>query len=414
MLPAGSGADIPWIKSYSAITQPVRVVEWYDYNSTTGSEVSEALNVSQCTRVSWSSSNDAYAATGTDTGTGIILGCPQSDSAVSECTRLGSILDSSIVAFSDLNSTSGLPGNLKYIRAQTFADPGTALLKVRVECEREEVSDFRAKSEYDSVNRLLIDFSDMSHVSCNGSTCAVNDSLTPLWVRSAIGSPTSDTLAFDTTWQSTGGVIDPGATASTGVQYALHYRAGVSLPFAARYRIAAEDLYLRATFWRTGTTAVVGVGLCASNTSNVAEAFLTTAGASASTTHLGVIWNTSGNFQAVFQEGASSDSATTSGTYDPDGVHEVVIRTNKRVLGLDSSGKFDLIIPGTDYIQIEVDGVVVNGIAEDAVALPATGLADQMVPCISAVNVGGTSDTVTFTEIEWVTNKERSDGYRNP
>jgi hypothetical protein len=405
-----------WSSMRSTVFQTGIIERQFQFRTGTAS-TSEALDVSMCSQpiiVKWDpstsdTSNDAR---------GWLVACDTSSQAVSECRRvipLGSTSDAGVPTWSvttdGFSSINGYPFN-KFIRASITTTPtGGDVAAVELRCRQAVQDEAGAFETFLESNRTQVDFQNIRHTSCNNAACTPNDPLTPFWVRQAIGSPVSDTFVASSTLQVSGeGVIDPGSSASTGVQYSLPFAQSLNLISANRIKFPYKRFLFRASFWRSGTTAVLAAGLCGTTTASAADPMLTTGGAFvAGGEFIGVKWNTAGTFTSDFQGSSSgSQTKTTAESFTSVNYHEVVIRPLIRNVGLDASNGLDL--AGADApeggIVIEIDGIQHDIITDDDVGLPFLST-KQLTPCISAVNVGGTADQANFADIDWVTEKQR-------
>ena len=332
--------------------------------------------------------------------------------------------DREAVAQGSLGPISGPPGNTglsarglvrppagrPYLRVQGVVSPGGTTTLVQATCRhRMNQTPLWRLMQAAYYNTTEINFQDVRHTSCNNAACTPNDPLTPFWVRNLIGAATADTFTASSAWQETGGgIIDPGGTNTTGVQYSLPGAQSLVLDTSNRFNYPGKAPYLRATIWRTGATIISFVGLCTVALPATPDLAITAAGAVS--TGAGFIWKTNGAFDVV---SGNAVRATTSKTF-AGGYTQLEIRSEFENIAVDGAGNLEVddsgSSPSTDTFswQFLINGQVVYRHPDDLpTAVDLGSGTKQLTPCVAVVNSGGTADNLRIEDIDWMTPKRQ-------
>jgi hypothetical protein len=397
LVASGAVAAGDWARTWSEVRTSSAVYDSFEYQ-TTGATTSEDLDARRCTGATAVKFDPSINDNSTN-AVGSIYNCPSNGAALGSCTQLTTLSGANARWEEGFDATRGLgvgapPAFLRVVF--TTAPTGGDIASVHVEClEAPATLPAEERVLFDSYNHTLIDFQHLSDTACANAMCTPNDALTPTWIRQAIGAVAGETFTLDSTYAVSGqAILDPGTAANTGVQLALPATQSLVLDQAATGRFEQRRYAFRVSFWRSGTTVIPAFGLCPTNASNATTNMLTTGGAANSPNTFSIVWNANGSFTL---ENGSSD-ITTAQTYG-NGYHELTIRSVRRNIGLDLTG---LHLPSgsvADSVVVEIDGVAQQTVAFSGMPIDVSTL--QMVPCVAAVNVGGTTDSLHLVDLEW-------------
>jgi hypothetical protein len=392
-----------WSRVWRDLRTEAALVSSWGYRSATAS-TSADLDARSCTAgvgMRWDPSvND-----NTNVTRGSIYACPTRGVALGSCGQtilLGDLAAYPLSPWDQVGNDARLSlAAGPFLRVVlTTAPTGGDIAGVQLDC-------FEASTPkqawqwllHDDMDHTVLNFRNKRDVSCASATCGANDTVAPVWIRTAISAPIADTFVLDSAvGQSGQAILDPGTAASTGVQYTMPAAASLVLDYDDLGRLPGNAVLFEATFWRSGTTVIPAIGLCPISAADAATLALTTTGAFANAIG-GVKWDAAGTFTARW----GTTDITTVEVYEGN-YHTVTIRTRVRNVNLDLSGLFQPKGFG-DIVDtmMEIDGIPV--VSLDTAGAFFTVSTNQISPCLAAVNVGGTADTVNITEVQWHTSK---------